>query len=108
MLWKTKPVGFTTITAQEAKSLIDENPNAIILDVRTPPEFASGHIKGAKLMPDYDIPIRSDELGGKDALILIYCRSGARAAGAAKVLSQLGFTNVFTFGGILNWPYEIV
>ena len=45
-------------------------------------------------------------LFGKDAEILLYCRSGRRSADAAKKLRDMGFTNVFDFGGIIDWPYE--
>jgi rhodanese-related sulfurtransferase len=47
-------------------------------------------------------------LPDKNALILIYCRSGMRAGTAAKQLDKMGYTKVFSFGGIMNWPYEIV
>jgi len=47
------------------------------------------------------------ELPDKQAAILIYCHSGARAAQAADLLAGMGYANAFAFGGILNWPYEV-
>jgi rhodanese-related sulfurtransferase len=83
------------------------NPNAIILDVRTAQEFATGKIPGAILLPDFDIRERAARvIPNKNALILVYCRSGARSREAAYELISMGYTNVFDFGGINSWPYE--
>ena len=95
------------ITAAEAREKMRKNPNAIILDVRTPNEFATGKIPGAVLIPDYAIRERAEiVLKNKDALILVYCRSGVRSREAVYELDSLGYTNVFDFGGINAWPYE--
>jgi rhodanese-related sulfurtransferase len=95
------------ITAPEAREIMQKNPAAIILDVRTDREYATGKIPGAKLMPDYTICERAEtELPDKDALILVYCRSGTRSREAAYELISMGYTNVYDFGGINAWPYE--
>jgi len=61
------------------------------------------------LLPVTEIANRAEEvLVDKNAKILIYCRSGNRSATAAKDLIKLGYTNVYDFGGINDWPYEIV
>lgn len=97
------------IDAKAAKALMDENPEAVILDVRTQEEFAEGHIDGALLMPYTEIPALAEkQLPEKDALILVYCRSGRRSAIAAQSLVDLGYTQVKDFGGINDWPYDIV
>ncbi len=84
-------------------------PGAIVLDVRTQAEFDGGHLPGAWLIPDTEIAARAAaDLPDKDALLLLYCRSGRRSANAAKELLALGYTQVYDFGGILDWPYEIV
>ncbi len=101
--------GYTTISAAEAKTIIDENEEALILDVRTPDEFAYGHLENALLIPDYELDSRAqDELTDKDALILVYCRSGVRSAAAAENLAAMGYTNVYDMGGIIDWPYETI
>jgi rhodanese-related sulfurtransferase len=95
------------ISASEAREKMLANPNAIILDVRTAQEFETGNIPGAVLLPDYAIAERAKYvLPNKNALILVYCRSGARSREAAYELLSMGYTNVFDFGGIINWPYE--
>lgn len=96
------------ITAQEAKKLMDSEENFVILDVRTQEEFDEKHIPGAILIPDYKIRERAEkELTDKDQLILIYCCSGRRSKNVAKVLVELGYTNIKEFGGIIDWPYEV-
>ena len=81
----------------------------IILDVRTKEEYAEAHIPGAILIPNEEIidtpPV---ELPDMDAEILIYCRSGNRSAKAAKKLADMGYTNLYDFGGINDWSYETV
>lgn len=97
------------ITAEEAKKIMDTESEYVILDVRTEEEFAQGHIPGAILIPDYEIREEAESsLPDKDALILVYCRSGRRSKNAAETLAELGYTNIREFGGILDWPYETV
>lgn len=98
---------YMNITAQEAKEIMDTESNYVILDVRTQEEYDEGHIKGAILIPDYEIADRAEsELTDKEQLILVYCRSGRRSKNAAKQLADMGYSNVKEFGGIIDWPYE--
>ena len=100
---------YRKISAQEAKAMLDESTDLILLDVRTEAEFAAGHIEGAILIPDSELATRAEtELPDKDALILIYCRSGNRSAKAARQLLEMGYSQVYDFGGILDWPYDLV
>lgn len=102
-------VMYQTITAQEAKAIMDGESEYVILDVRTDSEYAEGHIANAILIPDYDIEALSEtELPDKSAQILVYCRSGRRSALAAEKLAKLGYTNVKDFGGIIDWNYGTV
>ena len=98
--------GYLTLTPEAAKTRLEENPGAILLDVRTQEEYDGGHIPGAVCLPNEDIlpdlPLPFD----KDAEILVYCRSGRRSAQAAEKLADMGYTNVADFGGIQDWPYE--
>ena len=97
------------ITAEEAKKFMDSEEGCIILDVRTREEYDQGHIPGAVLIPDTEIEAKAaDLLPDKDQLILVYCRSGRRSKLAAQSLADLGYTNIREFGGILDWPYEVV
>ncbi|NLP23775.1 MAG: rhodanese-like domain-containing protein [Syntrophomonadaceae bacterium] len=98
---------YIKITAQEAQEMMGED--VIILDVRTQAEFAEGHIPNALLLPDNEIKQRAEELlPDKEQTILVYCRSGRRSELAAKELIQLGYTNVYDFGGILDWTGDVV
>lgn len=106
---KGETLTYEQISAEEAKAIMDTEKEYIIIDARTGSEFAEGHIEGAILIPEYEIAERAEkELPNKDALILVYCRSGRRSKIASEELVKLGYTNVKEFGGIIDWPYEIV
>ena len=99
---------YVSITAEEAKEIMDTESGYVILDVRTEEEFSEGHIPGAILIPDYEIGEKAQEvLKEKDRMILVYCRSGRRSKLAADALAKLGYTNIKEFGGIIDWPYDI-
>ena len=100
---------YEQITPQEAKTIMDSESDYIIIDARTAEEFAEGHIEGAVLLDHVDVKSKAHVvLPDKDALILVYCRSGRRSKIASEELVKLGYTNVKEFGGIIDWPYEIV
>ena len=100
---------YMQITAKEAKNIMDNETDYIILDVRTEEEFIEGHIDGAILIPDYEITEKAEKiLTDKDQLILVYCRSGRRSKLAADSLATMGYTNIKEFGGIIDWPYGVV
>ena len=102
-------VPYEQITAEDAKKLMDTESDYIIVDARTEEEYAEGHIPGAILIPEYEIADRAQsELPDKDQLILVYCRSGRRSKIASQALADLGYTNVKEFGGIIDWPYDVV
>ena len=104
-----KELTYEQISPEEAKVLMESEPGYVIIDARTEKEFAQGHIEGAILIPEYEIASRAEhELPDKDALILVYCRSGRRSKIASAELVKLGYTNVKEFGGIIDWPYETV
>ena len=100
---------YEQITPEQAKTIMDTESDYIIIDARTDEEFAEGHIEDAILIPEYEIAQRAEkELPNKEQLILVYCRSGRRSKIASEELVKLGYTNVKEFGGIIDWPYEIV
>lgn len=106
---KQQEVSYRQINMNEAIGMMEEETEYIILDVRTPEEFASGHIPDAINIPNEEIstaPI--PELTDKEQLILVYCRSGNRSKQASEKLVALGYTNIVEFGGINSWPGEIV
>ena len=100
---------YEQISAKQAKEIMDTESDYIIIDARTDEEFAEGHIENAILIPEYEIADRAEkELPNKQQLILVYCRSGRRSKIASEELVKLGYTNVKEFGGIIDWPYDIV
>ena len=103
-----KDVTYTHITMSEAVEMMESESDYIILDVRRPDEFATGHIPNAINIPNESIGTDEiSELPDKDQLILVYCRSGNRSKQASQKLVKLGYTNVVEFGGINDWKGEI-
>lgn len=100
---------YRSIHPRDAKAEMDKGTDVIIVDVREPFEFAAGHIKGAINLPLGDVVrLAREQLTDKDALIYVYCRSGARSRTAALQLVKEGYTNLYDLGGIINWPFEVV
>jgi phage shock protein E len=97
----------TTIDAKQAYEMMNTQ-EVIIVDVRTEAEFSLGYIRNAILIPNETLRSAPEQLPNKDAIILVYCRSGNRSKEASEKLVSYGYTNVYDFGGILSWPYEIV
>ncbi len=106
----------TTKTAVEIKQLAPNDayallqskandPNFVILDVRTPQEFQAGHIRGAVNIDFYapDFQKQLDQLD-KTKTYFVYCRTGHRSGQAVQIMKQLGFQHIYELrGGIMNW-----
>ncbi len=100
---------FTRIDAQQAKKALEENEEAILLDVRTQEEYDESHIPGATLLPLDRIESDAAEvLPDMNIPIYVYCRSGNRSVSASAILAELGYTQVYEFGGIMDWPYDTI
>ena len=99
--------GYQQISQEEAKEMMDTQ-DVIILDVREQDEYDSGHIPGAVLLPvnSIDETRAAQVIPTKDTTVLVYCRSGNRSRTASARLAGLGYTQVYEFGGIRDWPYE--
>lgn len=101
--------GYQKITAEQAVSMMEDEPSHILLDVRTEDEFKEQRIDGAVLIPDSELKDRAGtELPDKNALIFVYCRSGRRSAGAVREMIDMGYTNTYDIGGINDWPYDTI
>ena len=100
--------GYRQITAEEAKTMMEEQADAVILDVREQDEYDEKHIPGAVLLPvgTIDEETAAAAIPEKDTVVLVYCRSGNRSKTASTALAGLGYTQVYEFGGINDWPYE--
>ena len=102
-----KKLSFTRISQEEAKEMMEKDDGHVILDVRTEEEYASGHIPGAVCIPNETIyKDRPEQLPDLNQIILVYCRSGNRSKRSARMLYEMGYTNVYEFGGINDWTGE--
>jgi rhodanese-related sulfurtransferase len=109
---KENPPGLKNVSVQEAKEMIEKG-DIFVLDVRTPDEFNSSHIKGATLIPvsnafgsnlsqDSLLKVRIDEVPKKK--VLVYCRTGHRSGTAGTMLVNAGYSQVYNMiGGIAAW-----
>ncbi len=102
----TVDISYSHISPAEAKNRLDSEAGIVLLDVRTPEEYAVIRIPGSILIP---VEIIEEEalsrLPDRSAPVFIYCRSGRRSITAAEILLNLGYTNVYDLGGIIDWPY---
>lgn len=89
------------VSGSEARGLVEAG--ARLLDVRTPGEFADGHLDGAINIPLGDLDRRMSELDPKDRPIVVYCRSGSRSARAADKLEGAGYNAVHDLGAMSRW-----
>ena len=97
------------IDGQSALDMMNNETDYIIIDVRTESEYQQGHIKNAINIPNESIDESVSEiLTNKDQLLLVYCRSGNRSKQASEKLAKLGYSNIYEFGGIFDFPGEIV
>ena len=104
----TSDGSYEQITQEKAKEMMDTR-EVVILEVREQSEYDSGHIPGAVLLPvgSIDEETAAAVIPEKDSTVLVYCRSGNRSKTASSTLAGLGYTNIYEFGGINTWPYEI-
>lgn len=98
------------ISFEEGKHILDTCPGSVLVDVRTEEEYGIEHAAGAVLLPQEDLETMDegeilDVLPDLDAPVLLYCRTGRRAALAAVKLDELGYTRLYNLGGLNGWPY---
>lgn len=97
----SKMSGGDRISSEDARAKVAAG--AMLLDVRTPAEFGSGHIEGAKNIPVQELDSRLNDVGSKDQTIVVYCRSGARSGRAQSILSANGYEDVHNLGPKSAW-----
>src|SRR5512137_1371261 len=88
-----------------AKALVASG--AKVVDVRTPQEFASGHVPGAINIPYEEVGKRTAEIGPPSTPVVLYCRTGRRSEIAAGALQKAGFSKVYDFKSVTAWPGEL-
>ncbi len=92
---------FDSINAKEAITLLENDENVILLDVRTIKEYKKGHLQGATLIPLYALEANLGMLKrDKEKKIIVYCQSGNRSVAASRILEKKGFTPLNVKGGI--------
>ncbi len=100
-----KELGYHQISQEEAKDIMD-NEDVIILDVREQYEYDERHIDKSILVPLGEInDTIEDIIPNKESKVLVYCRTGNRSKQASANMVDLGYTNVYEFGGINTWTY---
>jgi rhodanese-related sulfurtransferase len=93
---------FQSVDARKAKYLIENETNLTIIDVRTPKEYKTGHVRGAELFPLQTIENDLERLEPfKHTKLLVYCRSGSRSVSASRTLRSHGFVPINVEGGIV-------
>lgn len=101
-------MSYIQISQDEALAMMEEEEDYIIVDVRRQDEYDEGHIPGAILIPNETIGEEPpEELPDRGQIIMIYCRSGNRSKEAALKLFDMGYYNIYEFGGINTWQGEI-
>lgn len=104
-------ITYHELALEDAKQWMDAmKPGEFtLLDVRTQKEYESGYMKGAILIPDYELATKmNDRLPHKEKPIFVYSRSGIRSKKAAKLLADAGYRKVYELGGIINWNYALL
>lgn len=96
---------YETIDSNKAMTIINEDSNTVIIDVRSSEEFNEGHIKNAINIPLDEI---KDINYNKETNIIVYCATGIRSSEAAKELKDMGYSKIYNLdGGLLNWGFEL-
>ncbi len=99
------PTGVQALSPSGYQAQFTGSTPHILLDVRTPAEFAEGHIPGAVNIPVDSLHSRLSEVPS-DLPVVVYCRSGNRSATAAQILDRAGYDSVYDLGGILAWTAQ--
>lgn len=106
---ETAVEGYRRITAQQAKAIMESGKPYVLLDVRSQVEHNLKYIEGDILIPHREVAEKAPEfLPDKNQTVLVYCASGVRSKAAAETLIRMGYTDVYDFGAITDWPYGVV
>ncbi len=99
----------TVISAETGQFMMENNSEIILVDVRTPSEFAEEHIPGAINLNVETISTTAlSAIPNKAAIYILYCHTGNRSGQAATILSDMGYAFIYDMGGIIDWPYDTV
>lgn len=104
-LYSTRAIGQNKVSVEDFQKKLKGTSKAQLIDVRTPSEYNSGHLKNAKNINYYDSGFRSKVTKlDKNKPVFVYCKSGVRSGNSARILKQLGFKEIYDLkGGFLAW-----
>ena len=97
------------VNFKEAKDLIDNKKDLVLIDVRDEEEYITGHAEGAVLLPvsEMDGDSLLDLVPDTDTPVMVYCRSGMRSARAALILDESGYEEIYDIGSLAGWHYGL-
>ena len=100
---------YISVSMSDGLKMFSESKNAVLLDVRRPEEYQSGHIPGAVLFTNETVTSEkaSNLIPSKNTEVFVYCRSGRRSKEASKKLCNYGYENVVEIGGILDYAGQL-
>ena len=100
---------YMSVSMSDGLKMISESKNAVLLDVRRPEEYQSGHIPGAVLFTNETMTSEkaSNLIPSKNTEVFVYCRSGRRSKEASQKLCNYGYENVVEIGGILDYAGQL-
>ena len=100
--------GFGSMDMRSAAAELERDRSIVLVDVRTPSEYAEGHIPGSINIPvDKAVEITA-RVPERDRKIFVYCLSGARSRSACAFFQKLGYNNVTNIGGIGAWTGSVI
>jgi rhodanese-related sulfurtransferase len=99
---------YTKVNTETAKSMMEADPLAVAIDVRTEEEYEAGHVPRSISIPLGEIPLRVGQaVQNRETKIFVYCGSGFRSKIASLTLMKMGYKNVIDMGSIQNWRYPL-
>ena len=101
--------GYKSVAMEEGLKLMESSTDFVLLDVRTPEEYAAGHIPGAVQLTNetFTEMDAAKVIKDKSQNVYVYCKSGRRSKESSKKLVDFGYTNVIEIGGIMDYTGEI-
>ena len=97
------------LSFEESHRMLQSGEPLVVLDVREEPEYITGHVPGAELLPvdELNAETAAELIPSPDTPVMVYCRTGFRSGRAARILKRLGYTDIRDMGGLAGWPYAL-
>ena len=97
------------LSFEESHRILQSGERLVVLDVREEPEYITGHVPDAELLPvdELNTETAAELIPSLDTPVMVYCRTGWRSGRAARILKKLGYRDVRDMGGLAGWPYAL-